>query len=48
MTKKTIFVAACKNCPEFGNHVHYDGKIETIENDKNGLELTFFASEGTN
>ena len=37
-------ILRCENCPNLGNHVHYDGKTEAIEDNQNGLEL--FEIEG--
>lgn len=40
MKKKIIKV--CKNCPEFGNHLHYHGKLYAVSNEKSEVEFIEF------
>jgi hypothetical protein len=32
-------ILRCKNCPNLGAHVHYDGKTEFIGDNEKGLQL---------
>lgn len=36
----------CENCPDLGNHVHYDGKTEAIEDGENGLMIAEIEGDG--